>query len=74
MTAELWERAGIWLVLALVLASLRGLDRWLMAQRSFPDVVEPQVKTYPEGCTCIRGAMLDNPSCPHHGGDHEWTA
>jgi hypothetical protein len=19
------------------------------------------------GCLCIRGAMVDNPSCPHHG-------
>lgn len=23
-------------------------------------------KAYPPGCTCIRGALTDNPSCPHH--------
>ena len=27
---------------------------------------DPAAKQYPPGCTCIRGALTDNPSCPHH--------
>ena len=72
MTADLWNLV---LVLAFTFAAVRVLDLWLLAvQSQGVQFVEPEVKTYPEGCTCIRGAMLDNPRCPHHGGEHEWTA
>lgn len=70
MTAvELWWRAGVLLVSALVIAALRVWHRVKFAR--IEPVVMPEVKQYPPGCTCIRGAFLDNPSCPHHGADSE---
>jgi hypothetical protein len=35
--------------------------------------VYAEVKEYPPGCLCIRGAMLDNQHCPHHG-DSYWSS
>lgn len=40
---------------------------WRAMDRHRALFVRPEVKTYPEGCSCIRGAFEDNPSCPHHG-------
>jgi len=68
MPTDVWARVGIWLALAFAVAMLRqSIRRFRDVGRDFEPAVEPEVKTYPEGCTCIRGALLDNPRCPHHG-------
>lgn len=63
--SDLYWRGGCLLVLAFVLAALRVWDKRLIARRR-EGCIEPEVRSYPEGCTCVRGALLDNPSCPHH--------
>lgn len=59
----MWETILTILLLAGV-ASTGGV-LWLRHKFKEPEYVT--VKEYPEGCTCIRGALLDNPGCPHHG-------
>lgn len=58
--------------LSLVTVPLFALDLYLVRRRrnQLPPGVE--VKEYPPGCLCVRGAFLDNPDCPHHQ-DSAWT-
>ena len=51
---------------------------WLLAywerrlrENELPPYAE--VKEYPPGCLCIRGAFLDHPECPHHQNSY-WSA
>lgn len=65
--------AGVpWWAPALATLPLLALDLYLVHRRRqrLPPGVE--VKEYPPGCSCIRGALLDNPQCPHHR-DSGWT-
>ena len=59
---ELWLAAAVF-GLFLAWAMWRAMN----AQPAPHGEVEPEVKTYPLGCSCVRGALLDNPRCPHHG-------
>ncbi len=53
----------------LLLAGLASLGSVLWLRDRFREPTIPEyvtVKEYPPGCLCIRGALLDNPRCPHH--------
>lgn len=58
----MWEKVFDILLLAGV-ASV-GNVLWLRSRFKEPEIVT--VKEYPPGCLCIRGALIDNPRCPHH--------
>lgn len=65
--------AGVpWWAPAVAVGPLLAVDLYLVHRRRqrLPPGVE--VKEYPPGCLCIRGALLDHPSCPHHQ-DSGWT-
>lgn len=70
IAAQLWIAAAV-LGFFLAWALWKVMREWNRVH--LVAVVEPEVKTYPEGCTCIRGALLDNPTCPHHQ-DEAWRA
>lgn len=53
-------------VLAAVLCCLRALELGL-GRAAARTRARLEAEMYPPGCTCVRGAMLDNPMCPHHG-------
>ncbi len=59
-------RTGHWLAAVAVIV-LVFIQLW-RRPRSRLLSPEPELKGYPVGCTCVFGALLDNPSCPHHGG------
>lgn len=68
LTARLWLPlfvAGVGFVVVSVVLLVPAMtyraklaEEWRLARMR---------KEYPEGCTCIRGALVDNPHCPHHG-------
>lgn len=56
-------------VLLLIALIALGFDMIFKLVRRFKNPPLPEyvtVKEYPPGCLCIRGAMIDNPRCPHH--------
>lgn len=70
LATQLWApliTAGFFFVVAGVLLGIpvmayraRLAEEWRLARMR---------KAYPPGCTCIFGALTDNPHCPHHGND-----
>ncbi len=67
-------RAARWLGSALMLASVVPWRMYNRSIRRVQTIMNERMgggpcpdKTYPEGCTCIRGFMFASPSCPHHG-------
>lgn len=61
-----------WIVLtyvALLASIMIGLFAMHRAKRLIDALVAESfpVREHLPGCTCIPGAMLDDPGCPHHG-------
>lgn len=50
-----------------LLIAVFGLVLWLLRSEAEDSLEGVEVKSYPPGCTCIPGALTDNPSCPVHG-------
>ena len=61
------DPAVVLMLLVLLLALGVGIVPRLIRRFRQPRIPEyVTVKEYPPGCLCIRGALLDNPRCPHH--------
>lgn len=67
------EPVVILLAVALVILAAEMLWRLIVRRppTELPEGVE--VKEYPPGCTCVRGAFLDSVTCPHHR-DSYWSS
>lgn len=57
-----------WIGAGSIVASLVPWHMYNRSIRRVPVIMSERMlkKTYPEGCTCVRGFMFANLSCPHH--------